>query len=145
MKSLTFPVRMMTPIELSSLASLNARMSSFTVNGRNAFLLSGRFMVICDRNWCWRTTKCKNHGQCNPAAAALLLGIQNFAWTTTDGGKKNRATRDLGDALIDGLLVDDVDELLAGLVRRRAPFRGLRRHLAVHAPVAVPRRRRRGG
>jgi hypothetical protein len=63
MKLLTFPVRMMTPIELSSLASLNARMSSFTVNGRNAFLLSGRFMVICDRNWGWTTTKWKNHGK----------------------------------------------------------------------------------
>uniref|UniRef100_A0A0A9EFN8 Uncharacterized protein n=1 Tax=Arundo donax TaxID=35708 RepID=A0A0A9EFN8_ARUDO len=37
---------MMTPMELSSLASLKARISSFTVSGRNAFLLSGRFMVI---------------------------------------------------------------------------------------------------
>lgn len=38
------------------------------------------------------------------------------------GGK----ARHLGDALIDGLLVDDVDELLPRLVRGRAPLRGLR-------------------
>ena len=57
--SSTFPVRMMTPTELSSLASLNARISSFTVSGRKSFLLFGRFMVICssddtyalDRTW----------------------------------------------------------------------------------------------
>jgi hypothetical protein len=45
--SVTLPVSMMTPIELSSLASSNARLSSFTVRGRKAFRLSGRFMVIC--------------------------------------------------------------------------------------------------
>lgn len=37
----------MTPIEISSLASLNARLSSLTVLGLNAFLLSGRLIVIC--------------------------------------------------------------------------------------------------
>jgi hypothetical protein len=45
--SVTLPVSIMTPIELSSLASSNARLSSFTVRGRKAFRLSGRFMVIC--------------------------------------------------------------------------------------------------
>jgi hypothetical protein len=34
--SVTFPVSTMTPIELSSLASSNARLSSFTVSGRKA-------------------------------------------------------------------------------------------------------------
>lgn len=43
---LTFPVNMTTPIELSSLASLKARISSLTVSGLNAFLLSGRLIVI---------------------------------------------------------------------------------------------------
>lgn len=42
----TFPVRIMTPMELSSLASLNARISSLIVCGRKAFLLSGLFIVI---------------------------------------------------------------------------------------------------
>lgn len=46
MKS-TFPVRMTTPTETSSLASLNARLSSLTVFGLNAFLLSGLLIVIC--------------------------------------------------------------------------------------------------
>ena len=49
----------------------------------------------------------------------------------------------LGDALSHGLLVDDVDELLPRLVRGGAPLRWLRRHVAVHAPVAVLRRRGR--
>lgn len=43
----TFPVSMITPTELSSLASLKARISSFIVCGRKAFLLSGRLIVIC--------------------------------------------------------------------------------------------------
>ncbi|MFS7976622.1 hypothetical protein Hanom_Chr10g00894541 [Helianthus anomalus] len=43
----TFPVRIMTPIVLSFLASLKARISSLIVCGRNAFLLSSMFIVIC--------------------------------------------------------------------------------------------------
>jgi hypothetical protein len=46
---ITFPVSMTTPIELSSLAWLNARISSLTVSGLNAFLLSGRLIVIFSR------------------------------------------------------------------------------------------------
>lgn len=48
-QKVTFPVRMMTPTELSSLASLNAIMSSFTVCGPKAFLRSGLFIVIYKR------------------------------------------------------------------------------------------------
>lgn len=50
---------------------------------------------------------------------------------------------DLGDALSDGLLVDDVDESLSILVRRGAPLRRLRRDIAVYAPVAISGGRRR--
>lgn len=46
-KGLTFPVRMITPTEASSLASLKARISSFMVWGLKAFLLSGLLIVIC--------------------------------------------------------------------------------------------------
>ena len=45
-EKVTFPVKMMTPTELSSLASLNARISSLIVCGRNAFLRSGLLIVI---------------------------------------------------------------------------------------------------
>jgi hypothetical protein len=60
-----------------------------------------------------------------------------------DGGVKRRKVRlHLGDALSDGLLVDDVDEWLPRLFRRRTPLWGLRRHVAVHAAVGVRRGRR---
>lgn len=42
----TFPERMITPTELSSLASLNAQISSLIVNGRKAFRLSGLLIAI---------------------------------------------------------------------------------------------------
>ena len=44
--SLTSPVIMITPISVSSCASVSARLISKTVRGRNALWISGRLMVI---------------------------------------------------------------------------------------------------
>ncbi len=43
----TLPVKMITPTSGSSRAKSNARFSSITVRGLNAFLRSGLLMVIC--------------------------------------------------------------------------------------------------
>jgi hypothetical protein len=47
----------------------------------------------------------------------------------------------LGNALTNSLLVDDIDEGLPRLVRHGPPLRGLRRHVAMHAAVALRRGR----
>lgn len=75
--SVTFPDSIMTPIEPSSLASLNARISSFTVNGLNAFLLSGRFIVICNRNCDQSIVKCKNNAL---DASTILVNKEARSW-----------------------------------------------------------------
>ena len=128
---------MMTPIELSSLASLNARISSFTVSGQKSFLLFGRFMVIyssddtyaLDRTWNARRSVINKRLKFlrweNPQSSSSTFARNPKLHKDVEvDGRKNPPH--LGDALSHGLLVDDVDELLPRLVRGGAPLRWLR-------------------
>lgn len=122
----TFPVRIITPTEVSSLASSNARISSLIVSGRNAFLLSGLLIVI------YKKKKQK------PTSENAALHTMAFSRCRTKQNSHQALTKtNLCNPFANSFLIYNVTELLLEPIMRISPNDLLCRDIPMDSVIAI--------